>query len=114
MRVCVPVDSAGRVDPRWGRAGRVAVAETADGKVTSWQEFDVGWDALHDADTEGTHHARVARFLRDHAVEAVVVDHMGQGMIVMLNSMRIKIWSGAGGEARLAVLKATTLGAAGP
>jgi predicted Fe-Mo cluster-binding NifX family protein len=106
MRVCVPINSVGLVDPRWGRADRVAIADAADGKVSNWEEFDVHWSALHDAGTEGSHHARVARFLRDHAVEAVVVDHMGQGMIFMLQRMRISVWSGASVEARQAVMQA--------
>ena len=48
MRVCVPVTADGQVDPRWGRAGRVAVADVADdGQIRDWQEFVVGWGALH-------------------------------------------------------------------
>ena len=64
MKVCVPVAADGQVDPRWGRADRVAVAEVADGEVRDWQEFTVAWGTLHDQGTEGAHHARVARFLR--------------------------------------------------
>ncbi len=64
MRVCVPVTADGKVDPRWGRASRVAVADVADGGIRDWQEFAVDWDVLHDQGTEGAHHARIARFLR--------------------------------------------------
>jgi hypothetical protein len=53
MKVCVPITADGQVDPRWGRAGRVAVAEVADGEISDWQEFAVGWGALHDQGTEG-------------------------------------------------------------
>jgi len=63
MRVCVPITAEGQVDPRWGRADRVAVASVVDGEIADWQEFTVGWGTLHDEGTEGAHHARVARFL---------------------------------------------------
>ena len=76
MKVCVPVTADGQVDPRWGRAGRVAVAE-ADGEVRGWQEFTVAWGTLHDQGTEGAHHARVARFLRDNGIQAVGVHQCG-------------------------------------
>ena len=33
MRVCVPITDDGQVDPRWGRADRVAVADVADGEI---------------------------------------------------------------------------------
>jgi hypothetical protein len=39
MMVCVPVTADGQVDPHWGRAGRVAVADVADGQIRDWQEF---------------------------------------------------------------------------
>ena len=87
MRVCVPITAEGQVDPRWGRADRVAVASVADGQITDWQEFTVGWGTLHDVGTEGAHHARVARFLRDNQVQPVAVRHVGPGMQRMLGSM---------------------------
>jgi predicted Fe-Mo cluster-binding NifX family protein len=103
MVVCVPVTAAGRVDPRWGRAARVAVAEVRDGAITAWREVEVGWDVLHDADGEGMHHARVARFLRQQGVEAVVAAHMGGGMLEMLRRMGLRVHLGAAGDARAAV-----------
>lgn len=106
MRVCVPVMADGVVDPRWGRADRVAVAEITQGQITSWEEFDVGWDALHDAGPEGSHHARVVRFLREHGVEVVAAGHMGQGMVHIMDRMGIKVLLGAGGDARHAVMAA--------
>ena len=100
MVICVPVTVEGSIDPRWGRAGRVAIAEaTADG-IGSWQEFDVGWGELHDSGGEGAHHARVGRFLLDHHVEAVVANHMGPGMSHMLQQMAIAVHLGAAGNAR--------------
>lgn len=102
MRVCVPITGDGQVDPRWGRADRVAVADVIDGEICGWQEFTVGWGTLHDQGTEGSHHARVARFLRDHQVQAVAVQHVGPGMQRMLGSMAIRLVTGAGGDARSA------------
>lgn len=100
MKVCVPITADGQLDPRWGRADRVAVAEVADGQVTDWQEFAVGWGALHDQGTEGAHHARVARFLLDNKVQAVAVSHVGPGMQRMLDSMAIRVVAGLSGDAR--------------
>lgn len=101
--VSVAVDAAGMVDPRWGRASTVAVASVDAGGVQDWQVYAVGWDRLHDARTEGMHHAEVARFLQEHAVTDVVANHMGPGMEHMLSRMGIKVHLGAGGEARAAV-----------
>lgn len=104
MVVCVPVTRGGLVDPRWGRADRVAIAEVTVNGVGDWQEFDVGWGTLHDEGTEGSHHARVARFLLAHYVEAVVVDHMGEAMMRTLQQMGLEVHFGAGGNARQAAM----------
>jgi predicted Fe-Mo cluster-binding NifX family protein len=104
MVICVPVTRDGSVDPRWGRADRVAIAEVTASGVGDWQEFDVGWSTLHDEGTEGSHHARVARFLLDHHVEAVVVDHMGEPMMRTLQQMGLEVHLGAGGNARHAAM----------
>lgn len=104
MKVCIPVTADGQVDPRWGRADRVAVADIADGHIRDWQEFAVGWGSLHDEGTEGAHHARVARFLRDNQVQAIAVHHIGPGMQRMLGSMAIAVVTGLSGDARTAAL----------
>ena len=106
MVICIPVLADGTVDPRWGRAQRVAVAHVSGGAVESWQEFDVGWGSLHDAGPEGQHHARVALFLKEHGVQAVVADHMGDGMKQMLAKLGIELRLGAAGAAREAVTAA--------
>ena len=106
MRVCVPITADGQVDPRWGRAQCVAVADVIDGQIRSWQEFTVGWETLHDVGTEGAHHARVARFLRENQVRAIAVHHIGPGMQRMLGSMAVRIVTGAGGDARAAAASA--------
>jgi len=102
MRVCVPVTADGKVDPRWGRASRVAVADVADGGIRDWQEFAVDWDVLHDQGTEGAHHARIARFLRDNQVQAIAAAHPGPGKQRMLSAMAIRVVTGMGGDARSA------------
>ena len=103
MRVCVPVTVDGQVGPRWGRADRVAVAEVVAGQINSWQEIDVGWDASHDAGTEGSHHARVVTFLRENHVQAVVAGHMGMPMQNTLAKMGLRVILSAAGDARAAV-----------
>lgn len=108
-KICIPVTPDGRIDPRWGRAQRLAIASVNAGRVDGWEEFDVGWGTLHDEGPEGTHHARVARFLQEHGVELVVADHMGPGMAQMLAKMGIAVRLGASGPARDAVLVSKTL-----
>jgi predicted Fe-Mo cluster-binding NifX family protein len=100
MIVCVPVTVEGLLDPRWGRADRVAVATVSQDGIDDWKEFDVGWGSLHDAGTEGSHHARVARFLREQGVEAVAAQHMGAGMTHMLEKMGLTVRLGETGNAR--------------
>ncbi len=102
MKVCVPVTGDGQVDPRWGRAERVAVADVDGGRIRDWQEFDVGWGSLHDQGSEGSHHARIARFLREHEVEAIAAHHVGAGMQRMLGTMGIRLVTGPEQDARVA------------
>jgi predicted Fe-Mo cluster-binding NifX family protein len=104
MIVCVPVTSTGEIDPRWGRAARVAVVEVRDGDLVRWEEFEVGWDQLHDVGTEGGHHARVAQFLQDHRIDVVVAGHMGGPMVQMLDRMGLEVQLGASGDAGRAVV----------
>jgi predicted Fe-Mo cluster-binding NifX family protein len=106
MIVCVPVTEDGSVDPRWGRAHRVAVATLTDDGLEDWQEIDVGWDELHDSASEGSHHARIARFLRERQVDTVVARHMGAAMAHMLEKMALTVQLGATGDARAAASEA--------
>lgn len=106
MIVCVPVGPDGQVGASWGRAPRVAVAHVTDGTVLDWQEHPVGWDALHDAGTHGSHHARVARFLREQGVEVVLAGHLGDGMVRMLGTMQVRTVLGVQGDARAAAAAA--------
>ena len=77
MIICTPVTPDGQTGGGWGKAHRVALATVADGAITDWQEIDVGWDTAHDEGTEGSHHARIARFLIENHVDVVVTGHMG-------------------------------------
>ena len=108
MVVCVPVTRGGLVDARWGRASRVALATVTGDTIQRWQEIDVHWEELHDAGGEGQHHARVARFLQENGVQAVVAAHMGPPMEQMLRNMGIALHLGAGGLARDAVAHVDT------
>ena len=104
MVVCVNLAPDGQVGDGWGRASRVAVVEVEAGEIVRWEEIEVGWDRLHDEGTEGSHHARIARFLMDHQVSQVVSGHMGPGMQQMLARMGLSVRIGAAGEARQVVL----------
>ena len=101
MIIAIPVTDDGLVDPRWGRARSVAVAELDENdKLVSWQSHVVRWDELHDESAHGQHHARIIRFLRENAVQAVLVGHMGPGIAHSIDKMGILIGSGAQGDAR--------------
>lgn len=89
-----------QVGAGWGKAPRVAVATVEGGTVTSWEEHEVRWDLAHDEGTEGSHHARIVRFLREHGVEVVVTGHMGPPMARMLTTMGIRAVTGVAGDAR--------------
>ncbi|MEV0900698.1 NifB/NifX family molybdenum-iron cluster-binding protein [Actinoplanes sp. NPDC049802] len=106
IRVCVPVTEQDQVDRRWGRAQRVAVVEAGAEGIGQWQVFDVGWDRLHDEGTEGSHHARVVRFLRTHEIAMVVAGHMGPPMQNTLQRMGLRVVLDAAGDARAAVAAA--------
>lgn len=103
MIVCAPVTIAGTIDPRWGKADWIAIADIEKGQITDWREIEVSWSRLHDEGTEGSHHARVVKFLRDRKIEAVVANHMGEGMTRMLKTMGIPVFLGASGDARSAI-----------
>jgi predicted Fe-Mo cluster-binding NifX family protein len=107
--VCIPVTDDGQTGPHWGRASRVALATVNNGQIAEWREIEVGWEASHGQGTEGAHHARIARFLREHQVEVVVANHMGAGMTRMLTTMGIPTMFGAQGDAREAVTDAVSV-----
>jgi predicted Fe-Mo cluster-binding NifX family protein len=104
--VLVTVSPDGTVAPGLGRAKLVAIATVQDGRVSSWQEHAVGWDAAHDEGTEGAHHARIAKFLREHEVDAVVTGKAGPGMVRMLGTMGVRLVMDVTGDARDAAVAA--------
>jgi predicted Fe-Mo cluster-binding NifX family protein len=108
IRVCIPVAAGRQVAGSWGRAERLAVVSVAAGRPVEWVEHDVAWDRLHDEGTEGSHHARVARFLREQQVDVVVAAHMGAPMQHMLAKLGIRCLLGARGDATAAVVAAAT------
>ena len=85
----------------------VAIADVVDGEVFTWREVEVSWSRLHDEGTPGSHHARVVAFLRENQVEALVANHVGDGMVGMLDQMGLPRHLGAAGDAREAVRAAT-------
>lgn len=106
MIVATPVTVDGQSAGAWGRAHWVAVAQVTGPRFTAWNIHEVGWDELHDAGPHGSHHARVARFLKAESIQAVVVDHVGAGMARMLGTMGIPILPATPGDARASVLAA--------
>ena len=91
----------------WGKAQRIALATVDDdGTVTDWAEHDVRWDLAHDEGTEGSHHARVVRFLKENGVQVVATGHMGPPMARMLATMGIRAVTDATGDPRTAAVAA--------
>ncbi len=100
---CIPVTPDGQVAHSWGKARTVAIAKIEAGALASWRTEDVGWDVSHEVGTPGSHHALVARFIRDHAITTVVAGHMGEPMQHMLTKLGVRVRLGAEGDARAAV-----------
>jgi predicted Fe-Mo cluster-binding NifX family protein len=86
-----------------GKAERIGLARIAGSTIVDWQVVEVDWNALHDQGTEGSHHARVVRFLRERAVTDVIAGHMGDSMRNTLGKLGIRIHLGAAGDARAAI-----------
>lgn len=102
--VAIPVTADGQVGHSWGKAPTIAVASVQGGTLTHWDVHAVAWDISHDEGPEGAHHARVARFVRDHEVTTVIAGHMGMPMQAMLTKLGCSVTLDATGEARAAVL----------
>ena len=102
--VCIPVSTGRQMGHSWGKAARVAVVTVADGAITDWAEHAVAWDETHDTGTEGSHHARVVRFLLDQHITTVIAEHMGPPMANTLGKMGIDTHIGVSGDAEAAVL----------
>lgn len=108
--VVVAVALAGdQVGGGWGRAQQVALATVQGAAVTDWQVQDVRWDVSHDEGGEGSHHARIVRFLREHGVEVVVTGHMGPPMANTLAKLGVRTVLGVTGDARAAAVAAAAV-----
>ena len=113
MIVATPVDQSGSTMHSWGRAHWVATADVRESdagepQVFDWQVHEVAWDQSHDAAAHGSHHATIVRFLRDNGVQAIVVDHVGEGMQRMLSTMGIPMLPASPGDARASVAAAVS------
>ncbi|HEY3339956.1 MAG TPA: NifB/NifX family molybdenum-iron cluster-binding protein [Propionicimonas sp.] len=106
MIVATPVTEDGRSAEAWGRAHWIGVADVSGGAVSSWDVHEVGWDESHDEGTHGSHHAMIVRFLKERAIEAVVVDHMGEGMVRVMETMQIPLLPASPGDAQASILTA--------
>jgi hypothetical protein len=104
MKVCVAITADGEVDPGWGWADRVAVADVIGGQIRGWQEFAVSWGALHDQGTEGAimpgSHGSCGTTRSRRSPPSM----WGRGMERMLGSMAIGVVAGVSGDARKAAL----------
>lgn len=102
--ICIPIADDGQVGHSWGKAHTVAIAAVRGGAIQGWRTETVRWDIAHDEGTEGSHHARVARFVRANGITTVVATHMGTPMQNMLLKLGMRVQQGAVGDARAAVL----------
>ncbi|MDN5563466.1 MULTISPECIES: NifB/NifX family molybdenum-iron cluster-binding protein [Luteococcus] len=110
MIIATPTTADGQSAAAWGKAHWIGVADVQPGtdgpQVTAWQIHEVAWDESHDAGTHGSHHARIVRFLKEQGIQAVVVDHMGDGMQRVMNTMGIPLLPATPGDAQASVLAA--------
>ena len=108
MNIATPVTATGQSAAAWGKAHWIGVATVEDGAVTAWQVREVAWDVSHDEGTHGSHHARIVRFLKEHDIAVVVVDHMGPGMVQVMETMKIPLLPASPGDAKASILAALT------
>ncbi len=111
MIVGVTTAPDGTVGGGLGRAQTMAVTEVRDGVATSWTEHHVGWGDLHGTGPEGTHHARIVRFVREHALETVVTSGLGDGMRNTMGKLGVVVRTDLSGDARAAAVAAATTAA---
>jgi Dinitrogenase iron-molybdenum cofactor. len=91
MIIAIPVTPDGAVEERWaGPRGSRSPPWWTDASRTGRSTPSAGTSPTTRG-TEGAHHARVVRFLRENGVTHVVVDHMGAGMRHTLGKLGIEI-----------------------
>ncbi len=108
MNIATPVTATSQSAAAWGKAHWIGVATVVDGAVSAWQVHEVAWDVSHDECTHGSHHARIVRFLKEHDIAAVVVDHMGPGMVQVMQTMKIPVLPASPGDGQASILAALT------
>jgi len=108
MIIGVTTTPDGLVGGGLGRAQTMAVADVRDGALASWTEIQVGWADLRGTGTEGSHHARIVRFVREHALEVVVTSGLGEGMRTTMGKLGVAVRTDLAGDARAAALTAAT------
>lgn len=106
MIIAIPVTPEGNVDPRWGKAHDVAIAQVEGSEIVSWTVHEVNWDELHDLGAHGTHHGRIVRFLKEQGVGTVVINHAGPPMMNTMDKMGLNIAINSQGPAKAAALQA--------
>ena len=106
MIVGVTTTPEGTVGGGLGRAQTMAVADVRDGAVVAWTEHHVGWGDLHGTGPEGTHHARIVRFVREHGLEGVVTSGLGEGMRTTMGKLGVVVRTDLAGDARAAAAAA--------
>ena len=104
--VAVPVTTTGQIHAGFGRAPLVATCRVENGECLDWTVHETRWDVLHDEGTEGSHHARIVRFMRDNHVTHVVGGHMGEPMQNTLAKLDIAVHLGFTGDAQAAACNA--------
>ncbi len=110
MRVRAAARGDDRVDPRWGRFCRLALADIDYGAIAGWAAYEIAWDCPHGVGGEGARHACVARFPRQHPIDTVVAGHVGTGRARMRRTTGITAPPGARGDARYGVTVAAATG----
>ncbi len=103
MIMGVPVTLDGDLQPHFGRSPQMGIAEVEDGDIVSWELHEVRWDIAHDEGPEGSHHARMVRFMREQAVTHLVIGNMGAPMQNVVTKMGIALIPARSSDPRQAV-----------
>lgn len=108
----------GKVNPHFGRADQMALADVEGVKITQWKVVDTPFANMHrDHDHHGgsgghtpnpSHQSTIKQFLLDHDVDVVFVGHAGPGLQKVKDETKMNVVTGAQGDAREAVMDLLT------